>query len=166
MREGKQKGTQNLTATSDKNNFIHAVKTIVENFPEEFARDNFGLRSFDDNSKYSTLGIADIRKIGALDINILGDKKQTDAIADDGTFEEKLDSNYCGDSYKNEITNDNVDIASSILSLNNSLMQDNDAKIVKKIKKKKVLKKGSASSNATSRTISSLNSLGKSTSFL
>lgn len=165
-REEKLKGTQNLTATSDKNSFIHAVKIILENFPEEFAKNNFGLTSFDDNPKYSTLAIADIRKIGALHMNTLGEKIQTEAIADDWTFEGKLDSNCCGDSHKNEVTNDNVDIVSSILTLNNSLLQDNDIKIVKKIKKKKVLKKGIASSDATSRTISSLNSLGKSTSFL
>jgi hypothetical protein len=163
--EGRQKGT----TTSDKNNLIYAVKNIIENFPEEFAKDNLGAGNFDENFKsYSPLGIAEIKKIGVLDMNILKDKEQTMGIVDNGTFEEKLDSN-CNDFYQHESAegNDNAYIASSLLSLNNSSVQDNEAKVIKKMKKKKNLtKKASTSSNATTRTINSLNSLGRSKSFL
>jgi hypothetical protein len=158
----RQKGT----TTSDKNNFIHAVKNILENFPEEFVKDSLGAGNFDENFRsHSPLGIAEIKKIGVLDMNILKDKEQTMEIEDDnGTFEEKLDSNCCNDFYQQKSADDNgnADTASSLLSLNNSLMQDNEPKIIKKMKKKKnSIKKASTSSNAaTSRTINSLNSLG------
>lgn len=95
------------------------------------------------------------------------DKEHGIDTVDRGMLEEKIDSTYFDKSYKYENANgnDNTDVASSILSLNNNIRQDDEVKIIKKIKgsKKKSSKKTSTYSSATTRTINSLNSLGRST---